>query len=127
MSSVDTRQLNRDSLFLMANLRVVGEPADAGHRVKVRNISAGGMMAEGKVPIERGTLVKLELRNIGWVDGSVAWRAGERFGIAFAEDIDPKLARGLPKSDDLDERLIRNVRPPVLMRGVPDPDKLRKI
>ena len=127
MSSVDTRQLNRDSLFLMANLRLVGDAEDSLYRVKVRNISAGGMMAEGKVRVERGALVKIELRNIGWVDGSVAWHTGDRFGIAFAEDIDPKLARGLPKSEGLDEKSIRNLRPTASVRGVPDPDKLRKI
>ena len=45
MSNVDTRQVNRDSLFLLAQVRVDGQ--DAISRVKVRNLSAGGMMAEG--------------------------------------------------------------------------------
>lgn len=85
------RQLSRDSLFLMAELRFAG--ADATHRIKVRNLSAGGMMAEGPVKTIRGTRVEVEIRNIGWVSGSIAWVQGDRCGIAFDEDIDPLVAR----------------------------------
>lgn len=92
MSHVDTRQVNRDSLFLLAQLRVDGQ--DTVHRVKVRNLSAGGMMAEGDVRVMRGSLVRVELRNIGWVEGSVAWKQDNRFGIAFVDEIDPTEVRG---------------------------------
>lgn len=91
MSTVDTRQVNRDSLFLLARLQVEGRDED--YRVKVRNLSAGGMMAEGEVRVTRGERVAVELRNIGWVEGSVAWRQENRFGIAFLEEIDPRMAR----------------------------------
>lgn len=91
MNSVETRQVNRDSLFLLAQLKL----ADKGgtHRVKVRNLSAGGMMAEGVAQVARGQLVAVELRNIGWVKGTVAWKQENRFGIAFVDEIDPTLAR----------------------------------
>ncbi len=92
MSNVDTRQVNRDSLFLLAQLRVDGQ--DTLHRVKVRNLSAGGMMAEGDARVMRGSLVRVELRNIGWVEGSVAWKQDNRFGIAFVDEIDPTEVRG---------------------------------
>ena len=91
MSNVDTRQVDRDSLFLLAQLRVDGR--DETYRVKVRNLSAGGMMAEGDVKVLRGALVEVELRNLGWVDGTVAWKQDNRFGIAFVDEIDPKRAR----------------------------------
>jgi len=91
MSNVDTRQVDRDSLFLLAQLRVDGE--STAHRVKVRNLSAGGMMAEGDVRVMRGALVHVELRNIGWTEGTVAWKQDNRFGIAFVDEIDPKNAR----------------------------------
>lgn len=90
-SSVETRQVNRDSLFLLAQLRVDGQ--DTVHRVKVRNLSAGGMMAEGDAKVMRGSLVNVELRNIGWVDGTVAWKQDNRFGVAFVDEIDPLAAR----------------------------------
>lgn len=91
MSNVDTRQVGRDSLFLLAQVRVDGQ--DKVSRVKVRNLSAGGMMAEGEMKVVRGARVEVELRNLGWVEGSVAWCQGNRFGIAFIDEIDPKLAR----------------------------------
>lgn len=86
MSNVDNRQVTRDSLFLLAQLKVDGQ--DAVHRVKVRNLSAGGMMAEGDVKVVRGSLVSVELRNLGWIDGAVAWKQDDRFGIAFVDHID---------------------------------------
>lgn len=91
MSSVDTRQIPRDSLFLLASLRLDGE--EQQYRIKVRNLSAGGMMAEGQVRVRRGSLVSVDLRNVGWVKGSVAWVQDNRFGVAFANEIDPKLVR----------------------------------
>ena len=91
MSNVDTRQVDRDSLFLLAQLRVDGR--DEISRVKVRNLSAGGMMAEGDVKVIRGALVEVELRNLGWIEGTVAWKQDNRFGIAFVDEIDPRRAR----------------------------------
>jgi len=98
MSNVDTRQVNRDSLFLLAQLRVDG--ATETYRIKVRNLSAGGMMAEGKAKVIRGMLVHVELRNLGWVEGTVAWKQDDRFGIAFVDEIDPALVRapGAPET-----------------------------
>jgi hypothetical protein len=87
----ENRHLNRDSLFLMADMRADGE--DGEHRIKVRNLSAGGMMGEGRVRVARGNVVRINIRNIGWVEGTVAWVQEDRFGVAFVEDIDPKLAR----------------------------------
>ena len=89
MAGQEHRHLNRDSLFLMAELRLAGE---APCKVKVRNLSAGGMMAEGCQAV-RGTPVSVQIRNVGWVSGEVAWVQGDRCGIAFCEEIDPIIAR----------------------------------
>ncbi|UAB79571.1 PilZ domain-containing protein [Erythrobacter sp. SCSIO 43205] len=91
MTGVETRSVSRDSLFLLANVRVEqsGEPA----RVRVRNLSDGGMMGEGAVQIVRGNRVEVELRNIGTVKGSVAWVQDQRFGVAFDEEINSAAAR----------------------------------
>ena len=91
MTGVETRTVSRDSLFLLANVRV--EQDDEQHRVRVRNLSNGGMMGEGPVKVQRGNRVEVELRNVGQVDGSVAWVQDQRFGIAFDEEIDAALAR----------------------------------
>jgi hypothetical protein len=127
MTSIDTRQINRDSLFLMANVRLDGEPVESSHRVKVRNLSSGGMMAEGDMKVMRGALVNVELRNIGWIDGSVAWKQDNRFGIAFTSEIDPKIVRSAPVDDDNEGHTPRFLRSEALRGGPADPDRLRKI
>ena len=91
MDDCENRQITRDSLFLLADVRLDG--VDGDHRAKVRNLSAGGMMGEGAVYVRRGTALKVQIRNIGWVEGTVAWVQSNRFGVAFADEIDPKLAR----------------------------------
>ena len=122
MTSVETRQVDRDSLLLLAQLRVDGE--ESQYRVKVRNLSAGGMMAEGAVPVMRGARVSLELRNIGWIDGSVAWKQDDRFGIAFVEEIDPKVVRAPVAGGAPDLSSPRYTRPPLAAAGQ---SPLRKI
>lgn len=91
MTDNDHRQIERDSLFVMADLRVEG--AEREHRVKVRNLSAGGMMVEGDAKVHPGAGIEVNIRNIGWVEGSVAWVQDNRFGVAFHSEIDPKVAR----------------------------------
>lgn len=91
MTGVETRSDSRDSLFLLANVRV--EQSDEQHRVKVRNLSDGGMMGEGTLKVKRGNRVEIELRNVGVVTGSVAWVQDQRFGVAFDEEIDSREAR----------------------------------
>lgn len=123
MKDVETRQVNRDSLFLLAQLRVDG--SDELYRVKVRNLSAGGMMAEGLAPVTRGGPVQVELRNIGWVAGQVAWKQDDRFGIAFADEIDPRLARA-PVAATAPSPISAAHRPPLAAQS-PDREKLRKL
>ena len=81
----------RDSLFLMADFRVVGSSEVT--QVRVRNLSAGGLMAELSNGLELGLQVEFDVRGIGWVPGKVAWSAAGRVGIAFDRQIDPMLAR----------------------------------
>lgn len=106
------RQIERDSLFLMADLRVDG--LEGEHRIKVRNLSAGGMMGEGVVQVVRGAIVDVNIRNVGWVEGAVAWVQGNRFGVAFRDEIDPKLARKpLGSGSDEDAHSPRYTRTPL--------------
>ncbi len=85
------RDMDRDSLFLQADADIVGKAN--GLRIRVRNLSAGGLMAEAPVEVERGDTVILTLRNIGQVVGKVAWTAEGRFGVAFDQPIEPKHVR----------------------------------
>lgn len=119
MGDNEHRQIARDSLFVMAALRIDG--LEGEHRARIRNLSTGGLMAEGDVRVQRGQLVWVSIRNIGWVEGSVAWVQDNRFGVAFREEIDPKIARA-PVTGG--EQTPRFVRPPLSLY---DQGGLRKI
>lgn len=125
MTGVETRSVARDSLFLLADVRV--EQNAESFRVRVRNLSDGGMMGEGQLRVQRGHRVSVELRNIGAVGGTVAWVQDNRFGVAFDEEIDlQKARRPLQAAEDPAAAVAapswahRAPRPP-------EPTKLRKI
>lgn len=125
MSGLETRTVSRDSLFQLASIRV--EQDEEVHKVRVRNLSDGGMMGEGNLRVKRGNRLKIELRNVGKVDGSVAWVQDNRFGIAFDEEIDSHLARkpaseSVPVDSPPVERSWRHRAP-----SPPDPNSLRKV
>ncbi|MFN3817765.1 PilZ domain-containing protein [Blastomonas sp.] len=82
---------DRDSLFLLAELTFDG--SSEVHKVKVRNLSPGGMMIESDLNVAQGQTITATLRNIGSVRGQVAWARTSRFGVAFDREINPKLAR----------------------------------
>lgn len=85
------RGMNRDSLLLKAILRF---PNSTDERVvRIRNLSAGGLMAEVPTGLLRGERVEINLHSIGWVGGHVVWVTDGRVGIAFDLPINPKEAR----------------------------------
>jgi len=88
---VHNRNDSRDSLFLMADFRASG--ISGVHQVRVRNLSAGGLMAEFPKELDQGLPVEFDVRGIGWVPGKVAWCTAGRIGVAFDHQIDPMLAR----------------------------------
>jgi len=123
MSHVDTRQSSRDSLLVLAKVRLDGDANGTEYRVKVRNLSAAGMMAEGDVKVMRGSLVSVELRNLGWIDGTVAWKQDDRFGIAFIEEIDHLRVRAPAQPDAQTVALVR----PGPRNRATEASRLRKI
>ncbi len=125
MSGVETRSVTRDSLFLLANVRVEQQSED--HRVRVRNLSDGGMMAEGDMYVQRGDRLAIELRNIGKIPGSVAWVQDNRFGIAFDNEIDSQRARNPVQQDDNAPATIMKTSWQHRAPGTPDPTTLRKV
>ena len=84
------RAAPRDSMFLLATIRRLG---GVDVPIKVRNLSAGGMMADSPTSFSRDDLIEVELRGIGTVGGRIAWGTGGKIGVAFDREIDPKLAR----------------------------------
>ncbi|ATP18817.1 MULTISPECIES: PilZ domain-containing protein [Sphingobium] len=85
------RSAPRDSLFLLTSLSTI-DGVDLG-KARVRNLSATGLMADCERAIPAGTRLRLELRGVGLVEGSVAWSRDDKIGFAFDAPIDPQLAR----------------------------------
>jgi hypothetical protein len=87
-----SRSTDRDSLFLQANLILPGQTAPLA--VRVRNLSAGGMLAEAPSRgIAQGMVIEIELRNVGFVPGRIVWIGEGKFGIAFDHPVDPQAVR----------------------------------
>jgi len=126
MAGIDTRSDSRDSFFLLANICVDGarEPS----RVRVRNLSNGGMMGEGDALVRRGDCVTVELGSVGAIPATIAWVQGRRFGVAFDREIDAERARrpvatasDRPYGDGAFSRAHRAPAPPA------PPERLRRI
>ncbi|HEX4693797.1 PilZ domain-containing protein [Sphingomonas sp.] len=100
----------RDSLFLVAEVRIDGRLESS--QVRVRNLSSGGLMADYPHPVDIGTAVEVELRGIGKINGEIAWTAAGRIGVSFEHPIDPMQARkpvGVPKSAPTKDRPIKPI------------------
>ena len=113
MSAIDTRGLQRESLYFMAELQPDGTASP--EKVKVRNLSDGGMMIDGSLMLDTGRRVTVTLKNIGTIAGQVAWVQGNRTGITFDRTIDSKLARSTPNASD--KEAPRYARPAVTPLG----------
>lgn len=85
------RQRARDSLLLTAQIRLDSEPGL--REVRVRNLSAGGLMIELDEVADVGTPVMITLRGVGEVGGKVAWCTEGRIGISLDSLIDPSKVR----------------------------------
>ncbi|MEY4619506.1 MAG: hypothetical protein RIS65_678 [Pseudomonadota bacterium] len=119
--SAAKRSMDRDSLFLKAVLRFPSTKDE--HEIRIRNVSAGGLMAEIPTDAPRGEPVEVKLRNIGWISGHIIWVNDHRVGIAFDHPINPKDARK-PVNAGVMEL------PPYLQRlntTPPAPGKLRRV
>lgn len=91
MSATDQRTSPRDRILLLARLRVEGEAEI--YAVRIRDLSAGGMRAQFSGRSLDQSKVAIEIRNLGWVEGRVAWQGADMIGVRFAEPIDPEKAR----------------------------------
>lgn len=89
--SVALRGMKRDSMFLKASLYL--RRTDHRFDIVVRNISAGGMLADTPQELGNGDLVTVTLRKVGDVPGRVVWSQGNRFGVAFDVAIEPQMVR----------------------------------
>lgn len=83
----------RDSMLLMGTIKAVGDVARQVQPMRIRNLSATGMMADSQTEYDVGCLVEVGLRGVGLVSGEVVWVRSGRMGITFNQRVDPKRAR----------------------------------
>lgn len=114
MNGSESRQTERASLFVLAEIRQEG--VEGIHRIKVRNLSARGMMGEGTVRVMRGARIEINIRESGWVAGTVAWVQESRFGVAFDQEIDADAVRSNSPATE-DASIIPAPRPTARGRG----------
>ena len=91
--SVPRRAWQRDHLFLAATIRKEAEKDGREATVRVRNLSAIGLMADYTDVVAPGDPVIVTVRGIGSVAGMVNWVRRGRIGITFDVEVDPKMAR----------------------------------
>lgn len=84
------RAAPRESLFLLGKLWL---DAETSADVRIRNLSATGMMVECRAFTALGDVVHVEIKGLGKLKGSIAWIAEKRVGIQLDRPIDPSLAR----------------------------------
>ena len=91
MTAEDQRTSRRDRILLLARLRIEGEVEV--YDVRIRDLSAGGLRAQyvGS-PLDKAR-VAIEIRNLGWVEGIIAWHKAGFIGVRFNRSIDPEKAR----------------------------------
>jgi len=87
------RRRPRDSMLLMGTIKAFGDVVRNKNPIRIRNLSATGLMADSQAAYDLGCLVEVEMRGIGTVSGEVVWIRQNRMGITFSKAVDPKLAR----------------------------------
>lgn len=109
MDNTNRRHIVRHDVDLRSELQIDG--VHGQQSVGLRNISCGGLMADGAEHARRGQSIRIYLRRLGWVDGAVAWVQGARCGVAFNQQLDVEQLDGLVvtendrSSDDRSPRL----------------------
>ena len=86
----DIRRHERASMLLVAEIRIAGGSPE---RAVVRNISAIGLMVEAETRRGEGETVSVLLGGLDWINATVVWKIGNRFGVRFDEPIDPGRVR----------------------------------
>jgi hypothetical protein len=86
----ETRGSSRQHVLLLAQLTIGG---GSPHRIRVRDLSANGLRAEGDVSVTPGQLVEVDFGSAGRVSGVIVWRDKATFGVALEQEIEPAVVR----------------------------------
>lgn len=81
----ERRSDDRMAVILPLARLIAGERQDF---CRIRNISAGGLMAEAMSEHDVGTPVEIELHSDHRIAGTIAWTRGGNIGVKFEENVD---------------------------------------
>lgn len=80
------RRTDERLIAILPAAKIVGEHAN--YICRIKNISAGGLMAEVTSPLQVGDTVYIELNSEQRVPGQVVWTREGSLGIKFDQDVD---------------------------------------
>ena len=102
------RSRKRDSLLLKGTIKAAGDYARDTQPIRIRNLSSTGLMAVARLAYDEGSIVEIELRGLGLIQGEIVWVRSDRMGVTFHETVDPLLARRPIAAQD-DDHLLKPV------------------
>ena len=111
MSPLETRGVTRERVLMLATMTVANGPEQ--HRVRIRDLSAQGVQAEGDLVAQPGEQVEIDFAAAGKARGVVAWRDGKVLGLELEQEIEPDVVRRAIIASDED-----GYRPPWYVRGL---------
>ena len=104
------RRKPRQRMMLLGTISACGDVARLRQPIRIRDLSATGLMAVSDTAYDAGILVDVEMRGLPPVRGEIAWVEGKSFGVTFALPINPLLARQ-PLAKSLPPRLAAATKP----------------
>ena len=87
----DKRTGQRSKVMLMVAVRFAGDPQV--HRLRIRDIAAGGARLSYRGGAIAGDALAIEFPALGEVGAHVAWMGDGEIGVRFVHAIDPEAAR----------------------------------
>jgi hypothetical protein len=79
----------RRRVLMRAEMRIRGK--DVSYPVTVRDISSTGLRASASVNVFAGTIIEVQLPNLGWIPGEVVRTGEDRdIGVQFGMVIEPE-------------------------------------
>lgn len=91
MNALETRAVTRERVLMFAQMTVASSHEQ--HRVRIRDLSAQGVQAEGDVDVQLGDRVEFDFGAAGKVPGLVAQRDGLVLGLRLEQKIEPDVVR----------------------------------
>ena len=91
MAQDDKRTGQRSKVMLMVAVRFAGDPQV--HRLRIRDIAAGGARLSYRGGAIEGDALAIEFPALGEVGAHVAWMGDGEIGVRFVHAIDPEAAR----------------------------------